>query len=139
MLTAFHEEFRADQVESWLRGPTWEQIRDAYSKPITLMAHHIFHSKRVDKWSNLILITSRAHVYVHADPIGATVACMLAVVNRGDEISQCREHWGAASNKLPLGWLHNAMANHEVPVWYMPMANELLRIFSCDVEECRGA
>ena len=140
VMAEFSETYFSDQLEGWLRGPKWAQVKAGYSLPITLMRHHIFHAaKRVDKWSNLILISSRAHLYAHDDPIGSTVACMLAVVHRDGDLKEIRSHWAEGSVKEPLAWLHEKMVEEKVPDWYMPMANELLRIFSCDVEECRGA
>lgn len=135
VLSNFHATFHADQVERMLRGPRWQQVKAGWNAPITLMAHHIFHDgKRVDLSGNLILITARAHHYIHdIDPIGGTVACMLGVVRRETNLGKVRDDWIACFSQHPLWWLHNAMVNEEVPEHYMDHAVEVLKAFRFEV------
>lgn len=143
LLQHFAETHLHDEVERWLVGPVWEQVRDNWHLGNDLHTHHIFHSgKRVDVYGNLIRVSSKAHHYLHKEPIGGTVACLWAVIEReraawrkidptpwSDWIGVARDEWREAHGHDVLGWLQAKRDGGSVPSYYLDTVDAILETF----------
>ena len=130
-LREYRESHDEDEIERYLTGPNWQQVKAGFLIP-GLHLHHILRRphQRVNLPCNFLMVSARAHEFIHRFPHEGTIAALYAKMqsvaesNRGDMVME----WFSALGRSVFGYVEVKLGQGHVPEAFMAMAESILRL-----------